>query len=93
MLAPLSGKDPMEARRRAVARELAARDAARDWRREARRQLLTDRDCFRCAPDLAKRGMALEARDRKARYQARRDEIKAAADRVQERALRRRGLR
>ena len=82
----------MEARRRSVARELAARDAARDWRREARRQLLSDRDCRRCAPDLAKRGMVLEARDRKARYQARRDEIKAAADRVQDRALRRRGL-
>jgi len=36
--------------------------------------------------------MILERLDRKRREQARRDEIRAAADRVQQQALRRRGL-
>jgi hypothetical protein len=83
----------MEARRRAVVRDLAARDAAREWRREAARQLLSQQDCLRCAPKLAQHGMMLEARDRKERKQARRDEIRAAAQRVEDQALRRRGLR
>ena len=87
------GFDPMEARRRSVVRDIAARDAAIDWRREASRQLLNSQDARMMAPPLAKKGFALESRDRKERIKQRRDEIRAAADRVQDRALRKRGLR
>lgn len=87
------GFDPMAARRRSVVRDIAARDAVIDWKREAARQLLTPNDARMMAPPLAKRGMALESRDRKERIKQRREEIRAAADRVQQRALQKRGLR
>ena len=89
----LPGSDPMAARRRAVVRDIAARDALIDWKREAARQLLTPKDARMMAPPLAKRGMVLESKARKEREKARRDEIHAAADRVEQRALRKRGLR
>ena len=86
------GSDPMEKRRRAVLRDLAATEALREWRKESRRQMLSDRDCVRCAPPLAVHGRVLEAKQKEQQIQARREEIKAAADRVQKQALRRRGL-
>lgn len=86
------GFDPMAARRRSVVRDIAAKDALIDWKREAARQLLTPQDARRMAPALAKRGMDLEAKARRQRERARREEIRAAANRVEQGALRKRGL-